>query len=214
MTVYRVNIEESGKYVSPGSLLHCSVLWQGGCTPSAPDNLLWWELISLGKPILGLKLSLQLNVLLILIFLLWFEPIHYSSPYLLWSSGFCRYKRCLRFYEWVCTDQACRVVFIVRSSLTAYSFAKAQLFRLKLFHARHFPQAVFHPLLFSSSLPFCFKMQPKISAVSENKVREWYRCVMAEWEDFGSMGLFLETLNALIGNLGAGLWLEDQPARC
>lgn len=84
----------------------------------------------------------------------------------------------------------CRVVFIVRSSLTAYSFAKAQLFRLKLFHARHFPQAVFHPLLFSSSLPFCFKTQPKISAVSENEVREWYCCIIAEQENFGDGTIF------------------------
>lgn len=130
---------------------------------------------------------------LISILLLPFEPIHYCSPYLLGSVGFCRYKRCLRFYKWVCTDQVCRVVFIVRSSLTAYSFAKAQLFRLKLFHARHFPQAVFHPLLFfffPSSLPFCFKMQPKISAVSENEVSERYRCVMAEWENFADGTIF------------------------
>lgn len=127
---------------------------------------------------------------LILILLLRFEPIHYCSPYPLWSRGFCRYKRCLRLYEWVCTSQVCRVVFIVSSSLTAYSFAKAQLFRLKLFHARHFPQAVFHPLLFSSSLPFCFKMQPKISAVSENEVREWYRCIIAEQENFGDGTIF------------------------
>lgn len=103
--------------------------------------------------------------------LLRFEPIHYCSPYLLWSASFCRHERCLGFYEWVCTHQVCHVVFTLRSSLTTYSFAKAQLFRLKPFHARHFPQALFHPLLFfSSSLPFCFKMQPKVSAVSE--VRE------------------------------------------
>lgn len=33
-------------------------------------------------------------------------------------------------------------------------------------------------------------MQPKISAVSENEVREWYRCVMAEWENFADGTIF------------------------
>lgn len=67
---------------------------------------------------------------------------------------------------------------------------KAQLFRLKLFHASHFPQAVFHLLLFCSSLPFCFKMQPKISTVSENELSEGYCCIMAEWENFGDGTIF------------------------
>lgn len=61
------------------------------------------------------------------------------------------------------------------------------LFRLKLFHARHFPRAVFHPLL---SLPFCFKMQPKISAVSEHEVREHCCCVMAEQGNLSAGAIF------------------------
>lgn len=86
-----------------------------------------------------------------------------------------------------------------------------KLFRLKLFHARHFPQAVFHPLLFFFLLFaffLCFKMQPKISAVSESEV-------MAEWENLGGGAIFgsLESFGRGIWKVGAGLGLGDQLAR-
>lgn len=141
---------------------------------------------------------------LILILLLRFEPIHYCSPYLLWSTGFCRYKGCLHQVGWV--------VFIVRSRLTAYSFAKAQLFRFKLFHARHFPQAVFHPLIFTPLCLFVLKRSQKSQLFLRTR---WGNDTAALWlsSRISVMGLFLEGLNALIWNLGAELWLEDQSAR-
>lgn len=155
MIVYRVN---RGLKCHPVHFLAALCHIRDDCTPPASANLLWWKFSSPGKPIPGLKLSSQLNLLLLpnldLAVVTW--TLHYCSPYLLWSTGFCRHERCLGFYEWVCTHQVCRVVFTLRSSLTTYSFAKAQLLRLKPFHARHFPQALFHPLPFLFISVFLF----------------------------------------------------------